>query len=79
MIRSSESIRVSWCLLEKLDLSLIMLMLTSISILDGILAIIGGYKIVAKVKRCIFANSFMSTTMQDGGKCYKTRVWTDLD
>jgi len=61
-------------LLEKLDLSLIMLMLTSISILDGILAIIGGYKIVAKVKRCIFANSFMSTTMQDSGKRERSNI-----
>jgi len=49
-------------------------MLTSISILDGILAIIGGYKIVAEVKRCIFANSFMSTTMQDGGKRERSNI-----
>ena len=31
------------------------------------------------VKKYLFANSPIGATMQDGGKYYSTRVWTDLD
>jgi len=38
------------------------------SILDGVLAIVGGCEVVAEMKRCIFSNSLMGATIQDGGK-----------
>jgi len=50
------------------------MMLISISILDGILAVVRDYETVAEVKRCIFANSFMGTTIQDSGKRERSNV-----
>jgi len=40
----------------------------SISILDGVLAIVEGCEVIAEVKRYIFSNSLMDATIQDGGK-----------
>ena len=57
-------------LLEKLDLPLIMSisMSMSMSILHGILAIVGGCEVIVEMKRCIFSNFLMGTTIQDGSK-----------
>ena len=38
------------------------------SILDGKLAIVEGFELVAEVEECIIANSLMDTTIQDSGK-----------
>ena len=55
-------------LLEEADLPLMMSISTSMSILDGKLAIVKGCELVAEVENNVFANSLMGTTMQDGGK-----------
>ena len=55
-------------LLEEADLLLIMSILMSMSILDGKLAIVEGFELVAEVEECIIANSLMGTTIQDNGK-----------
>ena len=55
-------------MLEELDLPLIISMSMSMFMLDGIMAIVEGCEIVAKVKKCIFANSLISTIMQDSGR-----------
>ena len=52
-------------LLEKADLPLIMLVLTSISIVNGNWAIDKDCKVVHKVENNIFANSHIGTTIQD--------------
>ena len=44
------------------DLSLIMLVLTSISILDGNWAIWRGCRLIAEVENNLFANSLIGTT-----------------
>ena len=53
-------------LLEKVDLSLVMLLM-SISIADGKWAIFESLELMVEVKSCLFANSLMGTTMQDSG------------
>ena len=52
-------------LLEEVDPSLILSLLTFISIPDGSLAICKGFKLRAEVEKCIFTNSLMGTTIQD--------------
>ena len=54
-------------LLGEVDLSLIKLLLMSIATLAGILAICKGFELRTEVEICIFTNSLIDATMQDGG------------
>lgn len=53
---------------KKVDLLLIMLMLTSVSMLDGKWVISLGCIAVKVVENNIFTNSIIGTTMQDSSK-----------
>jgi len=50
-------------------------MLTSMSILDGIWAIVGFEVIVDEKRKCLFTISLTGTTMQDGGKRERSDNW----
>ena len=66
---------LKFVLLEKVDLSLMMLQSTSMSISDGRLAICKGWELRPEVEKYIFTNSLMGTTIQDDGKREKSRTY----
>jgi len=51
-----------------------MLQSTSMSILDGKLAISKGFELSAEVENCIFASSLTGATIQDGGMRERSNV-----
>ena len=62
-------------LLERVDLPLIMLLFMSMFMLEGFWTIV-EYKVLADEKRrCLFATSLMSATIQDGGKRQRS-MWS---
>ena len=51
----------------------------SMSILDGKLAIVEGFELVAEVKECIIANSLIDTTIQDSSKRERSnKAWASI-
>ena len=60
-------------LLEEVDLPLVILS-TSMSVVDGTWAIFESLELMIEVKSCLFANSLMSTTMQDSGTGERSNV-----
>ena len=60
-------------LLEEVDLPLVILS-TSMSVVDGKWAIFESLELMIEVKSCLFANSLMSTTMQDSGTRERSNV-----
>ena len=65
---------LEFILLEKVDLPLVMSSI-SISIADGKWAIFESLELMVEVKSCLFTNSLIGTTMQDGGIGERSNVY----